>query len=69
MTKDIGLPTLTVEELYDNLENSPYYNIAWKYMEKTGVKNPCILDMFVAMHEIAKIDNKINKKKKEYLHG
>lgn len=62
MTKIFGTPDLTIEELFDSLPTSPYYNIAWKYMEKKGIKDPNLADLFEAFHEIAKIDNIVNKK-------
>lgn len=65
MTKIVGQPLLTTEELFNNISNSPYYTIAWKYMEKKGIIDPSIGDLLIAYHEIAKIDHTINKKAKK----
>lgn len=53
---------LTLDEY---LSISPYYHIAWKYMEQKGITDPSVADIFEAFHEIAKIDHRINKNKKE----
>lgn len=62
MTKIKTVNAPTAEQLFDNLPNSPYYNVAWVYMERKGIEDPSIGDLFEAFHEIAKIDNKVNKK-------
>ena len=52
----------TTEDIFDGLVMSPYYNVAWIYMERKGIKDPNIADLLEAFHELAKVDNKINKK-------
>lgn len=48
-------------KLLDNLENSPYYNIASQYWHRKGVLEPSCLHALVAFHEFGKIDHRINK--------
>ena len=62
MTKINTAHVPTAEELFDGLVMSPYYNIAWIYMERKGIKNPNIADLLKAFHELAKVDHKINKR-------
>jgi hypothetical protein len=64
MTKIKPINAPTSEQIFDNLSNSPYYSIAWKYMEKKEINDPTIGDLLIAYHEISKIDHKINKKEK-----
>ena len=63
MTKIKVVNAPTAEEIFDNLSMSPYYNVAWIYMERKGIEDPNIADLFEAFHEIAKVDHKINKRK------
>lgn len=64
MTKINGINAPTPEEIFDNLPNTPYYHVAWKYMDRKGIEDPTIADLFEAFHEIAKVAHKINKKRR-----
>lgn len=63
MTKKVDLGNVpTAQEIVDNLIYSPYYPIACRMIEEREIDDPTIADVFEAFHEIAKIDNKINRK-------
>ena len=66
MTKITGLnapPSKTPKDYLDNLEYSPYYTLALKICrEKWNIINPDIGHVFLAMAEIAPLDNKLNPK-------
>ena len=68
MTKinDLNAPPSKPRKNYlDNLEYSPYYTLALRICrEKWNIINPNILHIFLAMDQIAKVDNKINPKEK-----
>jgi len=61
-TNDCSVPS--AKDLLENIEYSPYYKIALVMMDRKGIVDPDIADLFEAFHEIAKIDNKINKGRK-----
>lgn len=64
MTKINSNNVPSAEEIFDGLVMSPYYNVAWIYMERKGIEDPNIGDILEAFHELAKVDHKINKKQK-----
>ena len=49
------------KELFDNLKNSPYYNIGSEYWHIKGILEPNPLHALIVFHEFAKLDHKINK--------
>jgi len=53
-------PGTAPKDFLDNIQHSPYWNVAWKICERRGIENINILHILSAMHEVAKIDNKIN---------
>ncbi len=53
----------SAKELVNGISNSPYYNVAWIYLDRKGIIEPDIADILEAYHEIAKIDNKLNQGK------
>lgn len=61
MTKTNNYPVPSGRDLIEGIEYSPYYKIACEMIRRKGIENPNIADFFEAFHEIAKIDNKINK--------
>lgn len=64
MTKiKIENPT-PIEHFLDNIEYSPYWNVAHEICERRGIEDPNIFHIFLAMDECARIDNKINKKER-----
>lgn len=52
----------TAQEMVDGIIYSPYYPIACKMIDERGIEDPTIADILECFHEIAKIDNKINRK-------
>lgn len=64
MTKANNFPVPSARDLIENIEHSPYYKTAIEMIKRRNIKDPTIADLFEAFHEIAKVDNKINKGKK-----
>lgn len=68
MTKITGLndlPSMPPKDYLDNIQYSPYWNLAWKICEeKWNVDDPNILHILLAMHEIGHVAEKINPKEK-----
>jgi len=61
MTKTNDYRVPSGQDLIEDIEYSPYYKVALEMIKRRGIKDPTIADLFEAFHEIAKIDNKINK--------
>ena len=61
MTKTNNHPVPSGRDLMENIEYSPYYKVAMEMIRRKNIDNPSIADLFEAFHEIAKVDNKINK--------
>lgn len=65
MTKTNDYPIPSGRDAVENIEFSPYYNVAMEIIGRKNIehKNPdyYIADLFEAFHEIAKVANKINK--------
>lgn len=61
MTKTNNHPVPTAQNMVENIEYSPYYKVALEMIHRKNIDNPTIADLFEAFHEIAKVDNKINK--------
>ncbi len=53
------------EQWIESIGRSPYYNIACEMLRRNKVNDPNVADLFEAFHEIAKIDNKVNRNIKE----
>lgn len=64
MTKYNNHPVPSAKDLLNNIEYSPYYSVACEMISRKGIETPNIADLFEAFHEIAKVDNKINKGEK-----
>lgn len=61
MTKTNDYPVPSGRDLIEDIEFSPYYGVAMEMIRRKNIKDPTIADLFEAFHEIAKVDNKINK--------
>lgn len=61
MTKIKIKNPVSSKDIVDNIIYSPYYPIACRMMEERGIKDPDLADLFETFHEIAKIDNKVNR--------
>ena len=63
MTKRNDYKVPSGRELMENIEYSPYYNVAIKMLQRKGVIPPYnIADILECFHEIAKVDHKINNR-------
>ena len=61
MTKTNNHRVPSGADLVENMEYSPYYNVAQEMLSRRGIDEPNIADILECFHEIAKVDNKINK--------
>ena len=59
-----NFPEVSSEQLYDTLINHPYNNVAMICMERKGIKDPTILHLILEYYEISKVDNKLNRGKR-----
>ena len=64
MTKTNNYHVPSGRDLVENIEYSPYYNVALIMIERRNIIDPTIADLFECFHEIAKVDNKINRGEK-----
>ena len=53
-----------VRKWMENIEYSPYYTVAIKVLERRGIDDPNIADLFETFHEIAVMDGRLNKGEK-----
>ena len=61
MTKTNDYPVPSAKNLAECIPHSPYFNVACEMLRRRGIDDPNIADYLECFHEIAKIDNKINK--------
>ncbi len=64
MTKSNNYKVPTARSLAENIESSPYYNVATIMLRRRGIDNPNIADLLEAFHEISKVAHKLDKEKK-----
>lgn len=64
MTVKNNYPVPSGKDLIENIEYSPYYKVAMEMIRRKNIEDPTIADLFECFHEIAKLDNKINKKER-----
>ena len=62
-TNNYRIPT--GKNLVEGIPNSPYFKVACEVLYRRKIDKPNIADLFEVFHEIAKVDNKINKRRKK----